>query len=527
MNLKYIIPALLVSSIAYAQTSVSGYVFEDSNKNQKKDSREKGLENVAVSNGVQVVKTDKNGKYSLPVIEGQTIFVIKPSGYQVALSENNLPKYYYQYKPNGSPSHFEYKGSMPTGALPKEINFALNKQSESKNFDILVFGDPQPKTAKELDYFKRGIVNEVKTNKQKAVFGISLGDLVWDDLSLQNPYKQVMKEIGLPWYNVMGNHDMNYDAKEDFLSDETFEANFGPANYSFNYGNVHFIVLDDILYPDPRDGKGYWGGFREDQMLFVENDLKQVDKDKLVVISFHIPWSHQNEDNFRNEDRQRMFNALSPFKNALLLSAHTHIQQQLFYGKSEGWNGEKELHEYNVGTTCGDWQSGTPDEAGLPTTTMRDGTAKGYSFISFNDNQYTIKYKTAGKPEDYQINLYVPKVIPFPSKTSAKVLVNFFMGSKKDKVEYSIDGGEWKPMEYTETFDPGFVESVLKWDSTEKLFPGRRPSNPELSKHIWTGGFGNKLTLGKHKVQVRATDMYGNKFSAEDEFDVQNAVLIP
>jgi hypothetical protein len=73
--------------------------------------------------------------------------------------------------------------------------------------------------------------------------------LVGDNLSLQKPYADVMKEIGLPWYNVMGNHDMNYEAKEDMLSDETFESNFGPANYSFNYGNVHFIILDDILYP--------------------------------------------------------------------------------------------------------------------------------------------------------------------------------------------------------------------------------------------------------------------------------------
>ena len=112
---------------------------------------------------------------------------------------------------------------------------------------------------KELDYFKRGIVNEVKKNtKKNAVLGISLGDLVGDNLSLQKPYADVMKEVGLPRYNVMGNHDMNYDAKEDRLSDETFESNFGPANYSFNYGNVHFIILDDILYPDPRDGKGYW-----------------------------------------------------------------------------------------------------------------------------------------------------------------------------------------------------------------------------------------------------------------------------
>jgi len=527
MKFKLIIPSLVISAMAFSQASVSGYVFEDINKNQKKEKREKGVESVAVSNGAQVVLTDKNGRYSLPITEGQTVFVIKPSGYMVALNQNNLPQYYYQYKPKGSPADFKYKGTAPTGELPKELNFALHKQNESKNFDILVFGDPQPYTEKQLDYFKRAIVNEVKSTKKNAVFGISLGDLVGDDLSLQKPYADVMKEVGLPWYNVMGNHDMNYDAKEDQLSDETFEANFGPANYSFNYGNVHFIVLDDILYPDPRDGKGYWGGFREDQIQFIENDLKLVDKNKLIVVSFHIPLDHNNEDNFRNADRQKLFDALSPFANALMLSAHTHIQQQIFYGKAQGWEGTKDLHEYNVGTTCGDWWSGTSDEIGLPTSTMRDGTAKGYSFISFNDNQYKVKYKTAGKSEDYQIQLYVPKVIPHPSKTSAKILANFFMGSKKDKVQYRIDGGKWEEMEYSETIDPNFANSVFKWDATDKIFPGRRPSNPEQSKHIWTGGFGNKLTLGKHKVEVKALDMYGNEFSASEEFEVQNSILIP
>lgn len=69
--------------------------------------------------------------------------------------------------------------------------------------------------------------------------------------------------------------------------------------------------------------------------------------------------------------------------------------------------------------------------------------------------------------------------------------------------------------------------SVFKWDTTNNLFPGRRPSNPEQSKHIWTGGFGNKLTLGKHKVEVKAKDMYGNEFTATEEFEVQNSILIP
>jgi hypothetical protein len=526
-KIRIAIPCLLISAMAFSQTSVSGYVFEDSNKNQKKENKEKGVENVAVSNGTQVVLTDKNGKYSLPIQEDQTVFVIKPSGYKLALNSNNLPQYYYQYKPKGSPTDFKYKGVALTGALAKEVNFALQKQEESKNFDILVFGDPQPYTEKELDYFKRSIVNEVKGNKKNAVFGISLGDLVGDNLSLQKPYADVMREIGLPWYNVMGNHDMNYEAKEDLVSDETFESNFGPANYSFNYGNVHFMVLDDILYPDPRDGKGYWGGFRDDQIQFIQNDLKLVDKNKLIVVSFHIPLDHNNEDNFRNADRQKLFDALAPFQNALMLSAHTHIQQQIFYGKPQGWNGAKELHEYNVGTTCGDWWSGTSDEIGLPTSTMRDGTAKGYSFISFNDNQYKVKYKTAGKPEDYQIKLYVPKVIPFPSKTSAKVVANFFIGSKKDKVEYRIDNGEWETMEYNETIDPNFAQSVFKWDTTQELFPGRRPSNPEFSRHIWVGGFGNKLALGKHKVEVRAYDMYGNQFTSSEDFEVKDRVLIP
>ncbi|WP_435522713.1 metallophosphoesterase N-terminal domain-containing protein [Chryseobacterium indoltheticum] len=102
MKFKLIIPSLLISAMAFSQASVSGYVFEDINKNQKKEKREKGIENVAVSNGAQVVLTDKNGRYSLPITEGQTVFVIKPSGYMVALNQNNLPQYYYQYKPKGS-----------------------------------------------------------------------------------------------------------------------------------------------------------------------------------------------------------------------------------------------------------------------------------------------------------------------------------------------------------------------------------------------------------------------------------------
>ena len=525
---KSVLFFLLASTLGFAQQMANGYVFVDANKNGKKEKSEKGLPNVAVSNGKDVVMTDSKGKYTLSVSDDTALFVIKPEGYKTTLDAYNLPQYYYLHKPAGSPKGTKYEGVAPTGPLPKEVNFALQPSQENKDFRIVVFGDPQPYTEKEIDYFRRGIINEVKNTKKNAVFGISLGDLVGDNLSFHPHYKDAVKEIGLPWYNVMGNHDMNYEAKDDKLSDETFEANFGPNNYAFNYGNVHFLVLDDIIYPDPRDSKGYQGGFREDQLQFIENDLKHVDKNKLIVLSFHIQLMAEEEsDHFRKADRQRLFDILKPFPNILMMSAHTHKQSQLFYTKKHGWDGFKELHEYNVGTTSGDWYSGTADAVGVPKSTMRDGTERGYSFIDFKDNEYKISYKVAGEKDDYQIAVYAPKVVPYQTRTSARVYANFFLGSKKDKVEYRFDQGEWKAMDYTETFDPDYLYNLQNWDKSSELPIGKRPSNPEMSRHLWSAPFSNKLPLGVHTVEIRATDQYNRVHTTSQTFEVKEGKKIP
>src|SRR5690606_5855487 len=199
-----------------------------------------------------------------------------------------------------------------------------------ESFTTLVFGDPQPYTIEEVNFFADGVVAEVEGIKG-VDFGISLGDLVGDDLSLFAPYIQAISKVAIPWYNVLGNHDLNFDVEEDELSDETFERHFGPANYSFNHGKVHFIVLDDVLYPDPRDGKGYWGGFRDDQLEFVINSLDFVPKDHLIVLSMHIPISEPGDaDSFNDGHRERLFDLLKEYPNTLTLSAHTHLQRQDF-----------------------------------------------------------------------------------------------------------------------------------------------------------------------------------------------------
>lgn len=316
----------------------------------------------------------------------------------------------------------------------------------------------------------------------------------------------------------MGNHDMDYDAVADSLADETYEATFGPANYAFNYGDAHFIVLDDILYPDPRDGKGYWGGFRKDQLDFVENNLQHVDKDKLIVLAFHIPLLHNDEHSFRNADRQRLFDLLADFPHTLSLSAHTHLQRQNFYGKEDGWRQDKPHHEYNAGTTSGDWYSGELNEEGVPASTMRDGTPKGYAFLRIQGNQYAIDYQVVGKSKDFQIKLFHPRVVAKGRGTQAGIFANFFMGHEGNTVEYRISDGEWRPMVYTEAPDPDFLWHLYRWDTTGELMPGRRPSNAVNSTHLWRGNIPTNLPVGEHRITVRATDMFGRSFTQESTY---------
>ncbi|MGK9121062.1 calcineurin-like phosphoesterase C-terminal domain-containing protein [Olivibacter jilunii] len=516
----YLLLFFLVSSgLTYAQQHAKGYVYLDANANGKKDKGEKCLPDVPVSNGREVVKTDTQGAYSLPVSDDAIIFVIKPSGYQVPLNKFRQPQYYYIHKPKGSPP-FEYAGVAPTGPLPQSINFALVPSEENDRFRMLVVGDPQVLDKRELGYFDKGIVSEIAGVKNVA-FGLTLGDIVQNDLNLMKDYSQTIGKVGVPWYNVLGNHDMNQDAP-DSLHAETFISNFGPATYSFNYGKVHVIVLDDNLHPDPRGGKGLWGGYRQKQLDFVENDLKYVGKDQLIILANHIQLNIVNENSFRKEDKLALFSKLKGYPHVLLLSAHTHNNQQFFHGQQEGWLNEIPLHEINVGAPCGNWYSGRVNEEGIIRSIMSDGTPSGYIYLNINGNQYDADYKVAGKPDNYQMGLFHRKVLStIWWDNRGFIYANFFMGTKDSKVAFRVDGGEWKGMQYTLEPDPAYVAELFHWDETEEMFKGRRPTEPANCTHLWRGRLPGDIGTGQHEVEVRATDMYGKTHIQKSTYRIE------
>lgn len=502
----------------------TGLVYHDRNGNGRRDAGERGLPNVKVTNGESFVKTDADGRYRISVTDDTILSVIKPGNFRYPVDSQNLVKFFHIHKPAGSPP-LRYAGVAPTGALPASVDFALLTGDDGDAFSVIAFADPQPYSLEEVGYFDASIVQELVGVKGHA-FGISLGDLVGDQLDLFQPLNRATARIGLPWFNVYGNHDMNFDAKEDRLADETFERVYGPANYAFYHGNVLFITLDNVVYPNPYTSSSYIGGYREDQFRFLENLLPLVPKDHLVVISGHIPIFDEFPfgETFLDAHRRRLFDILKDHPHTVSLSGHTHTQRHHFFTAKDGWKRDEPHHHFNVATASGDWWSGIKDEAGVPDATMRDGTPKGYAILHFTGNSYRFEYKAYGKPASHQMALYAPKVIPRTEgtrrSTRAQLYVNVFNGSERCVVEYRIDEGAWQRMRFMPGEDPGRAGMRYEIDHSERPVPYVRPSNPALSYHIWRANLPTGLPLGTRVIRVKVTTQFGDVYEDSLSVDV-------
>lgn len=503
--------------VSWAQEAyVSGVVYHDRNRNGIRDPGEPGVRGVLVSNQREVVRTDSKGRYRLPVEDDTIIFVVKPRGWMTALDSDKVPRFYYVHKPNGSPP-VAYLGVAPTGPLPESLDFPLYPQRESNRFTILVFGDTQPRDLKEVAYIAHDVLREL-VGTREAVLGIVLGDVVFDDLSVTQPLARAIGRIGIPFYYVLGNHDMNYDSPDDRYSDETWERLFGPNYYAFQHGHVHFLVLDDVVWEGAREGRRgrYQAGLGEKQLTFIRNYLQHVPRRDWIVLCMHIPmweWAEQ--------ERRALFEMLAPFSHTLSFSAHTHYQTQRFFGDTDGWQGREAHLHWNAVTVCGSWWTGAPDPLGIPHTTMRDGTPNGYLWVSFDRDRYRIRYQASRRPPDYQMNIYLPNAIPQDQLAATKVLVNVFAGSERSIVEMRVnDEGDWIRLERVpDQPDPAYAE--LKRLEQEYKLPGRPLPGAMPCPHLWSGQLPSWLPRGTHVLYVRTTDMFGQTFVDKRLFRVE------
>ena len=389
--------------------------------------------------------------------------------------------------------------------------------------DVLVFADPQPKSTIDVSYYRRDIV-EPLVGRHRAKLGISLGDISDDAPELYPQVKAVDAKLGVPWLYVPGNHDVDVGAKDDASSLESFHHAFGKDTYGRREALATFVVLDDVIV-QPGSKPAYIGGFREDQFAFLESFLPTAPKDRLLVIAVHMPlFEETGRDTFRDADRERLFALLRDFPHVLVLSAHTHNQQHVFHDAADGWNGTAPLHEYNVGAACGAFWSGVKDAAGIPDTTMSDGTPNGYAVLTIKaGGDYALAWHNARDMADAQIGLHAPKVLRQGAYPAWGVYANVYMGDADTKVEYRVDGGEWKPMRKVVQPDPRLLAENALDDAAEALRGYDRSPEATASAHLWRGALPTELDVGEHRVEVRALDRWRGEQSARTSYRLEAA----
>ncbi|MBS7455882.1 calcineurin-like phosphoesterase C-terminal domain-containing protein [Coralloluteibacterium stylophorae] len=476
-----------------------------------------GVADVQVSNGRDIVPTDAAGRFALEAGQGDTVFVIKPPRCSLPAGDDGLPAFW------------RHGGIAPRPGDAGAWDFALDCADAPGPgpFDVLVFGDTQVAREADVGHYATDVVEPIRTGAvpgRDARFGITLGDVVDDDLSLYPAINAVTTRLGMPWLHVPGNHDMDLDAADDAHALTGFRRTYGPDTYAWEEGNARVVVLDDVL-AHPGQRPAYHGGLREDQFAFMERYLGGIDPDNLVVLAMHIPlYPRDRHDDFDPVQRERLYRLLERFPHVLVLTAHSHTQQHWFHAEQQGWRGARPLHEYNVGAVCGAFWSGVPDARGVPDATMADGTPNGHALMRVGaDAGYALRYYAAGAPPEQGIALHAPKVLRRGAWPGVGIHANVFMGIDGDRVEMRIDGGEWMPMTRVDAPDPRLVAVNVADDAAAALRGFDRAPQAETSAHLWRGGLPTDLAAGTHEVEVRAFDRWRGELRATTQYRLEDA----
>lgn len=325
------------------------------------------LTGIVVSDGFSCVATDSRGFYQMKRNgEAEFVYYSIPSGYKAKTNQ------FYQ--------------KLTT---EKEYNFKLEKLSDQENhFFLVTMADPQVTNNDEISRFTEETLPDLKatiSSMKLPVYGLCLGDIVNNKPEHLYAMKTLLNSTSMPMFACIGNHDKDPQADKAVPRTPTsYKAQFGPLNYSFNRGKVHFICLDNIIYSNSDE---YVAGFSDAQVEWMRQDLQFVPKTNLVIVYYHIPIRNSNIQN-----RVELLSLLQDYPHVKLMSGHTHYNQN--YQVTTPISAEERI----TGTACGAWWHGV---------ICADGTPNGYEVYEINGNEFVDNYyKATCFARDYQIRLH-------------------------------------------------------------------------------------------------------------------------
>lgn len=302
-----------------ANAAYTGRVFVDANKNGQLDKGEKVMSGVLVSDGLHVVETGNDGTFSLPGHAKQRfVFITTPSGFQ---TDN---KHYIPVEDD--------RNSYDFGLQP--YHERIKKDGSHRYIQIT---DTEIFNTKNHEDW----INSVRgyANNEKAAFIVHTGDICYEKGLKEHIRLMNTANMNCPVFYCIGNHDL---VKGNY-GEELFESIYGPVYYSFDVGNVHYIVT-------PMISGDYEPSYtKADVYRWLKNDLALVPQDKAIVVFNHDLLTNNND--FIYGDRETGQINLNEHNLKAWIYGHWHIN----YMKKQG----------DVYSVC----TGTVDKGGIDHST--------------------------------------------------------------------------------------------------------------------------------------------------------------
>lgn len=367
------------------------------------------LAGVVVSDGESVAVTDETGSYWLNSAKGGSVLSIAaPAGYQPERKKGI--------------SQFFVPLTAPVGSV-EQHNFRLYKE-EQGDFTFLLVTDmhlANRNTPKDYIQFEESYVKELSSiynNSSKKVFAINCGDFSWDQYWYENNYDlgncvAWYDKFDFPTFTAMGNHDNDPYIVDDLGASAPFVKTVNPRYYGFNYGEVQFIILDNVIWNNVGASQGvvgsrsYTTGIDATQLRWLQAYVSHLDPQKSTFVAFHIPAiSYTGVSGGKYvpssvvSGMTASLNLFSNFKDVHLLTGHTHISRNV---NIKGI--ANHMQEHNVVGVCGTWWW-THQYTASNNNVSTDGTPGGYKVFEVSGSNVSWYQKGFGLDKRKQFMTY-------------------------------------------------------------------------------------------------------------------------
>ena len=496
------------------------------------DSLGNPISGVVVSDGFSCTVTNDNGRYIfMRDKNARFVWFSVPSDYEIPThSLSDRTACFYQ----------------PLSTKRNVYDFTLKRlpNGAENDYRLIVFGDPQitnafspyytgpndnPIDKSDLRRFTDETMTDVKQTiadwpSSVPVYAISMGDDVQYyggyNPSLELQIRRALGSSRATVFSVIGNHDQ--DGKSLYV--RKWEQSFGPTDFSFNRGDVHFVCLNDVLF---YRGMLYWqpGELTTEQIRWLHQDLSFVDSNKKVVLCYHIPLTMGNRPRPGAKSLDRKSEPMHYFSSVFgsvlkelnrfnggfeLFCGHTHfaINHEMNFN-------DVHIIEHCHAAACGNiWQSNI----------NICGTPNGYYVYSFkgtciNDSYY----KGTFWPRSRQMTIFMANT-DFNGerysddwllqKDKGVIVANVFNADSRWRV-YAIENGQEHLMhridhQGQDAFATGYHHRYSK--SVSYQFVSKR-NGYLIMNHLY---YYEPQSIGS-RVMIKAVDAYGNIYTSSTD----------